>query len=203
MLVLNFCDQNFIKLPFHFDESLGDGADGQVFSLRDPKDRVVKLSILLDYPERNLHKDYEDIMKTVLYLKNNNPISYAKIYDFQYLGEYKRNHQSFKDGQKYILYYYIMEKLNKISDDEKKVFHTILSHEDKGLVKKYNIVEIKKILSELSRALDFDAQKVIFFYESLRACKIEHRDIHIRNIMKTNDGSFKMIDFDRCSIRDV
>jgi thiamine kinase-like enzyme len=91
-----------------------------------------------------------------------------------------------------------MEKLNKISEDEKKVFHSIMSHEDQNLHKNFSMSKIKNMLQGLSMGLDFDASKIIIFCENLRSTVIHHNDIHPRNIMKDNFGNFKLIDFDRC-----
>jgi thiamine kinase-like enzyme len=95
-----------------------------------------------------------------------------------------------------------MEKLFELTDDEKRIFHSVLSHEDKGETKNYEILKIKKMLEGMSRALDFDEEKVTFFCEELRRAPIIHNDIHIRNIMKDISGNFKMIDFDRCNLEE-
>jgi thiamine kinase-like enzyme len=93
-----------------------------------------------------------------------------------------------------------MEKLFKISEDERKIFHTILSHEDRNIVKNYPLDKVKKMLTGMSYSLDFDYNKVIFFYQNLRDCPLQHLDLHVRNIMKDIDGNFKMIDFDRMKL---
>ena len=95
-----------------------------------------------------------------------------------------------------------MERLMKISEEESKVFHTILSHEDRGLDKKYTLRLLQNTLNGLSYSLDFETQKVLEFYSDLQSSKIEHLDIHPRNIMKNKNGQFFMIDFDRCTLKE-
>lgn len=93
-----------------------------------------------------------------------------------------------------------MERLNLISSDEEKVFHTILSHEDRGAEKSYKSAELQDILDGLSKGLDFDATKVKVFHEALQTSPIRHLDIVPRNIMKDDGGNFRMIDLERTQI---
>ena len=90
-----------------------------------------------------------------------------------------------------------MEKLLKISEDEAKVFHSILSHEDRGIFKNFSTDKVKKMLHGMQRGLDFDLQKIMLFYEALQNPQILHLDIHPRNIMKDENNNFKLIDLDR------
>jgi thiamine kinase-like enzyme len=90
-----------------------------------------------------------------------------------------------------------MEKLHPLSEDEIKVFHSLVSHEDQNKIKKYSSLEINKILQGLSIGLDFDLHKVMFFCKNLNKLTIQHSDLHPRNLMKDSDGNFKLIDFDR------
>lgn len=197
MLVHNLCKQNNISIPYSIGARIGDGADGECFEINN-SNKVIKLCVLFDYPNRNLKKDYDNIIKVINFIKNNNLHTYAKVYDYEYVGKFNRPNLSMSKGQDYILYYYVMEKLVELTDDEKRVFHSVLSHEDKGEAKNYEILKIKKMLEGMRRALDFDEEKVTFFCEELRRAPIMHNDIHIRNIMKDHLGNFKMIDFDRC-----
>ena len=200
MLVQNLCVDNNIEIPYRFGNRLGDGADGECFDILE-SNKVIKLCVLLDYPTRNLDNDYLNVSNTINFIKNKSIRAYAQVHDFKYLGRYNRPHVEMVDGQDYILYYYTMEKLNHLTDDEKKIFHSILSHEDSGRPKNYEILKIKKMLKGMATALDFDEEKVTFFCEELKRAPIIHNDIHIRNIMKDNCGNFKMIDFDRCKIK--
>lgn len=196
MLVLNVCKQVCPeKLNFNISHRIGDGADGEVFELQDGK--VLKLCIYYDWGESF---SFENLEKVFSLLKNTNCDPFAKVYDFSYLGQYERK---LYDGnlQKYYLYYYVMEKLEKISEDEKKVFHSILSHEDRNIKKNFSILKIKKILHGLNMGLDFDMEKVILFCEQILKCKIYHKDMHPRNILKDKNNNFKLIDFDRCEIK--
>lgn len=199
MLVHKICQQVCPdKLHFKLSSKLGDGADGEVFELQDQLDQVIKFSILYQTSEKSIESEYQRIKDTLSFILENQPSTYARVYEHKYIGKYTRPFN--RDTQDYIIYYYIMEKLFKISEDEKRVFHSILSHEDKNINKNFSIFKIKKMLDGMARALDFDHSMVMFFCESLQGSLIQHNDIHVRNIMKDKDGNFKLIDFDRCNL---
>jgi hypothetical protein len=96
-----------------------------------------------------------------------------------------------------------MEKLLSLSEDEQKVFHTLLSHEDRNLVKNYSPAERQVILQNLRRGLDFDEGRVSLFVDKLNNSPVQHLDIHTRNIMKDANGNFKMIDLDRLTMENT
>lgn len=201
MLVLKLCQQLCPeKINFSLSSKLGDGADGEVFSLQE-ENKVIKLGVLYECPNINLSQQYKKIETILSFIKDNCPDAYAQVYESGCLGSFNRKIDWDQSNQNYILYYYIMEKLHKISDDEKKVFHSILSHEDRNLKKNFSIFKIKKMLDGMARALDFDKQKIILFCEKLQNTVIIHNDIHVRNIMKDNAGNFKLIDFDRATLK--
>jgi hypothetical protein len=203
MLVLNLCQKVCPdKTHFNLQSKLGDGADGEVFELKE-NNKVIKFGVLFQFPEQNIKKQYANIARILDYLKVNKPQEYAHVYEHEYLGNYKRPIVHCEDGQEYILYYYIMEKLEKISDDEKKVFHSILSHEDKNLEKNLSLAKIKSMLQGMQIGLDFSMDKVLNFCRSIKYSNINHNDIHPRNIMKNNLGQFKLIDFDRCTFKNI
>lgn len=200
MLVLKLCKQNCPDLiPVTITDKLGDGADGEVFNFAEDKNKVIKLSVLHEEQHVNIENDYKYIDDTLHYLMNNPSAAYARVYDHKYLTESSRIVFG-NQKRKYILYYYVMEKLQKISEDENKVLHSILSHEDRGGEKNISIEKIKKMLEGLARGLDFSQEKVIFFVENLRKSPVHHLDIHVRNIMKDSKGYFKLIDFDRSEL---
>lgn len=199
MLVHKLCSQLCPdKIPIHLGNKLGDGADGEVFELVDLSNKVIKFSVLYETGKKNINKEFEEISKTLQNISLNKYSSYAEVSDIKYLGIFSRDVVWGSGKQNYILYSYVMEKLEKLSEDEKRVFHSILSHEDRGLNKNYSLKIIKEMLIGLSRGLDFDAEKVIFFCDNFRKTPITHTDIHVRNIMKNAAGNFKLIDFDRC-----
>lgn len=200
MLVWKLCQQFCReKIPFTPTNKLGDGADGEVFDFVEDNNKVIKFCILFQYGNLNLDQQYINISDTLSFLKNP-PASYAKVDQFIFLGKYSRPLVSCEKEQEYILYCYTMEKLNKISEDEQRIFHSILSHEDRGFDKNLSLDKIKEMLQGMSRALDFDQRKVIFFCEDLKQAPIKHKDVHVRNIMKDSSGNFKLIDFDRSEL---
>ena len=56
---------------------------------------------------------------------------------------------------------FVMERLNELSVDEKKVFHSILSHEDNNKIKNYSNDKVKEMLLGMSYGLDFDLEKIL------------------------------------------
>lgn len=193
---------------FLFGKKLGDGADGEVFELSNDPDKVIKISAIFeDYslaPFNSVDDKYLSIANTLDFLLENKVPYYATLFNHSKIGTHQRPYFSNNCGtQEYLLYYYIMEKCYKLTEDEKKLFHTLLSHEDRGVIKKFTDIKFKEILFGLSRGLDFDEQKVIFFYESIQSSKIIHDDLHPRNIMKNKFGDFKLIDFDRLHLEEL
>lgn len=199
MQALKAVENNNCIIPYTLGSEIGYGQDGQVFELIDNSNQVIKISILYDTFDIHHLNYYKQISNAINYLIDNSICSYARVYAYEYLGTFNR--QFINTKQNYILYYYVLEKLNKISEDEKKVFHTILSHEDRSIDKNYSISQIKKILNDLNRGLDFDVEKIIFFYEQMQQSPIEHLDLHPRNIMKNDIGDYKLIDFDRIKLK--
>ena len=204
MLVLNLCQQLCPeKIPLHIKpERLGDGADGEVFELDNEPDKVIKFCILYDTGSQGLRRTYKYISNTLNYLIREPSLAYAHVYTHMYLGEWFRSvvWGNTHKQQKYLLYYYTMEKLFRISTDEQKVFHTILSHEDRGIKKNFAHDKLKEMLAGLRKGLDFDIERVIFFDDILKKTPLAHLDLHPRNIMKDKSGDYKLIDFDRCEL---
>lgn len=201
MLALSLCQEACPELiPDNIGVPLGEGSDGQAFELTNDPDKVIKLSALFCYLDENLASKFEDVRITLNYLQSNHIDAYAKVYEFQNLGIYdnsqSKNRWSLGEHQEYYLYYYVVEKCFKLSDDESKVFHTIISHEDLGIQKNYTPDELNKILAGLSVGLDFDAEKVTLFYNNLKCSPLKHLDLHPRNVMKDKLGNFKLVDFD-------
>lgn len=202
MLVHSLCQQLCPdKLPVQPVERLGDGADGELLSIQSQPDKVIKLSVIYDHPTREL-KVYQQIKQVLDYTIANQPLAFVRVYEHGYLGTYARKVAGDRGSQEFLIYYYIMEKLEKITRDEEKVFHSILSHEDCGIEKNYSPEKITKMLQGMSLGLDFDAEKVMLFCNNLRLSRILHQDFHHRNVMKDSDGNFKLVDMDRAKIGD-
>lgn len=201
MLVLSLCRQLCPdKIPVPTSNKLGDGADGEVFEVDGQPDKVIKFCVLYERGSVVPVKAYAKIAKSLDYLVHNPLHTYARVYEHAYMGEYSRITWG-NIPQKYVLYYYTMEKLNKISEDEKKVFHSILSHEDRGKKKNFSTEKVREMLRGMKTALDFDEERVTFFCDNLRDSPLSHLDIHVRNIMKDSAGYFKLIDFDRLEFK--
>ncbi len=197
MLVLKLCQQLCPeKITMPVGTRLGDGADGEVF---ESGDKVVKFCVLYETGKVKLENTYKYIGRVVDYLIAHPSPMFARVYEHRFLGEYSRIAWG-NQRQRYFLYYYTMEKLQKISDDERKVFDTIISHEDRNKKKNFSPDQIKEMLTGLGKGLDFDMERVIFFCDNFKKSPVTHLDIHPRNIMKDDAGNFKLIDFDRAEI---
>lgn len=177
---------------------ISEGADGECFELLNDPNKVIKFCVLYDC-NTNIDSIYSKTYKLLNFIKNNNLSAYVKVHEHNFLKHGLR--ATCVGKQKYLLYYYIMDKLYNITNDEKKVFHSILSHEDRGVIKNYSTESSKDILCGLQRGLDFNLEKIMMFLENLKKSPIVHLDLHPRNIMKDRKGNFKLIDLDRIDWR--
>lgn len=202
MFVMSLCRQFCPdKLPVKTGERLGEGADGEVLEIADDPTRVIKLGILYERHDRDFLNYYRQIQSVLDYLMHAQPAAYARVYEHGYLGTYSSKMSAWKSGtQNFIIYYHIMERLQKITEDECRIFHSILSHEDRGIEKNFSPEKIREMLEGM-RSLDFDAEKVTLFCNNIAGSPVYHLDIHVRNIMKNEKKEFKLIDFDRCEIK--
>ena len=183
------------QLPVQPGERLGEGNNGEVLSIVGDPTKVIKLSMFLSTEDDQ--RRYVRIKKGLDYVVANCPPAYVKVYEHGHLGSCPIGTPPCLH---YIFYYYIMEKLHKISEDERRLFHSILSHEDRGLKKRFSLEKIRKMLGGMAKGLDFDAEKVMLFCENIRAAPVIHEDTHGRNIMKNDDGDFRLIDLDSISL---
>ena len=173
--ILSLVKNSTNTLP-KFGNVIAQNADGEIYELNE---KAIKFGIV--YNSDNPVSEYKSIEKVLFFLKDRNIPCFTKIFDSKFLGV--------KDGN--LLFYYVMEKLKPITDDEQRVFHTLLSN-------RYNSYQLRKVLSEMRRGLDFDERKVTFFYETFASCPMSHSDAHARNLMKDSYGNFKFVNPERC-----
>lgn len=185
-------------VPVSVGNSLGGGCDGEVFEIIGQTDKVIKFCHLSSIVHE-IDEQYNQVSKVLNYLIHNPNPAYAHVYAHTCLGNYTIKSGNYIE-QQVLLYYYTMEKLFIISDDERRVFSTLVSHEDREKKKDYGPEKVSKILDDLSRGLDFDAERVTFFCENFRKYAVRHLDVHPRNIMKDSAGNFKLVDFDRAQL---
>lgn len=200
MQALKLIQENNCEIDFHIGKEIGfGGADGQVFNIINHPAQVVKFSVLYEnfVP---LEQDILRIEEVLQFIKTISPPAYSNVYNYKKLLISSR--KTVLGTQRYVLYYYIMDKCLKISDDEKKVFHSILSHEDRAIEKNFSHKKIKELLKGLSMGLDFDEDKILNFCDQIISTPINHNDVHPRNIMKNQSGLFKLTDFDRAQLKD-
>jgi len=188
------------KIKYTVSELLGDGADGECYSILSDKSKIIKYSILydLDYSGTLLDK-YSNIERSLQYVKNENNSCVAKLYDFGLL--YTGSRQTTLGTQDYIIYFSVFDRLYKLGDDEKKGIHSLLDFFEKEI----DSDQVNKELMNLSFYLNFDHQKFFTFYNGLAELskKFSHNDLHIRNVMKDVCNNIKLIDFDKSTIKDI
>lgn len=198
MQVVKYLDSNFQPLLSNLESKVGDGADGEVYNLI--SGNIAKFSIFFPWEGESLDLVKKEKVEIVNRVKSL-PDTFVKVINFQHLMDGSR--QTVDGSQLFSIYYYEMERLFKISEDEKKVMHSLISHEDSNLKKDFTTQKAKSILNGLSFGLDFDFDKVLSFIKKLQHLEtvgIEYLDYHPRNVMKDSGGNFKLIDIDRMSI---
>jgi hypothetical protein len=179
MTLLEYCksfvQDHFIEQALIQNNCIGKGYEGEVYAL--PDNKVLKISFTV-FPIKT--QVYEYLIK--------NPANhYASVFYFKYMGVFNEHH----------LYLSVLERLNPLSEDEKKVFHSIMCHEDRNAKKNFSIKKVSQMLDSLSKALDFPKEEVMLFYKRVTQDNIIHQnDIHVRNIMKSSKN-YKLVDFDR------
>ena len=193
MKILEAVQANFPQAIKHITpyRKIGKGVDGEVFLFKEKEDRVVKFgSLFLE----SSSLDIEVLNYNISFFIKHNPQAFVRVYEYVYLGNV------YIDDKKVALYYSVMEKLNAITDDEKRVFNTLVSHQDSNKVKDLSPQVIDKLISYLEIGMDFEAHKVRQFCRTIDGNNIKHLDLHERNIMKDDQGNFKLIDLDRIQI---
>lgn len=202
MNVLKIINDHSFKLDYKIGKEVGiSGADGQVFELLEYPDQVIKLSVLYDNFDLSLEKEFQRIEYVLSFLKKEKPSNYTNIFSFGKLFNSSRMIYGNQE-QKYIIHYCIMEKCFRLSDDEVKVFYSVIELFEKqesnvSFVKN----KLKNLLNGLSLGLEFNLEKMIDFYNHLCTCMVVQNDLHARNIMRDKYGNYKIIDFDRCSLK--
>ena len=196
------------KIPVKLGERIGGGSDGELFQVLDEPDKVIKLCVIyewslkpyykyLEMEDTNPYYEYLAIREVIQYVLDNQTIPYVKIHAHQYVGSYSRQLYD-KREQKFILHYYIMDRLNKISDEEYKVFYSILPHEQDEVRNNFSLEKAEDILQNLGRSFDIDCAKIFTFCKCIKESPVAHQDLHPRNVMSDNVGEYHLIDLDRC-----
>lgn len=173
-----FIKKHNIELPFNLGKEIGSGVDGQVFEKQGDDGRVIKLSI----------KDDFNAFENAWLIYSCQPKHFVSVFDFGCLSN--------------IIYWVEMEKLLPISEDEQRIFHTLISHEDANKQKLSSYHHGWFIMAnELSEWFSLDKEKIKQFCLSIQTSPILHGDLHPRNVMKDKNGNYKLVDFDRCSVK--
>ena len=190
MQVLKLISQHHIFSSHTLGRKIGEGADGEVYELFYHPNRVIKLSAIYENENTSLAIYQNNILPVLEYILFEQPSICPLIFEY---GHLKQCDQAF-------IHYHIMERLLHLTEDENKVFHSIVSHEDREIKKDLSSEKILEMLQGLARGLDFDLEMIILFCEQLRESKIKQKDLHPRNIMRNKSGYFKIIDFDRLTL---
>lgn len=181
-----------VRLPFVLGDELGSGIDGQVFEKKSDNNNVIKISCVVA-------DEYWDSIHHLLFqLKDKKYWHFAKVHEFGPLLTFDQVDDDLDlPSKEFTIHYLEMEKLLPLTEDEQKVFHTLLSHEDANKQKVYTRERLISLAEELSSGLSFDRNKALAFCFAIMNCPIRHKDLHQRNIMKNVAGGFRLVDFDR------
>lgn len=180
-------DHSFAFNKYPVNDRLNGGADGDVFTSDDKIIKFVKIKDEKKYANNAWNKNKSIITK----IMDISPKHFCKVYDFGLVSVIEQPYS--------IIYFYLMEKLNQLSGDEKKAIDSLISHRDYN--KKIELSQAIKIIPTINKYLDFDPNKMSIFIDQIQKSNIIHNDIHVRNVMKDNLGNFKLIDFERMSIK--
>ena len=106
---------------------IGSGVDGEVYELGD---KVIKLVLIKDEKKKALAAFNKNriLINNLIDSKQN---LFVNVFDFKVLTQGA-------DNNYYIIYSYIMERLEKLSEDEYKVIKTLISHDDFNIKKDLN-----------------------------------------------------------------
>lgn len=192
---LNNCPEKV--LPASSLEKLGDGFHGEAYLIPE-SNQVIKYSLLYQSMVTDflLQDFFSRLEKVCVFQKQNNYPCFVKIIDFKFI---TYGFGGTGVGEDLLFYQTTMERLNLISADEKKLFKTIVrQHRDV----KASWQKIIKDVREQSHWLDFDLEKVVSFIYLLEDAPIEHDDMSSSNILKDNNGNFKLIDLDFSRLKD-
>ena len=186
---------------FRLGKLLGKGVHGEVFELQDDPTKAIKiawapLSISFSPALQTIQKKYNlkqfsfsEIEQTYKFLLHHRIPILATLYSFETLIAEETLQQ----------YAVIMEKLLPLSDDEHRVFESLCREYNGELGNGKFLTH----LQELHQWLDFSYVKIFEFYKKVAKLPIIHRDFNRRNIMKDNDGNFKLIDFELVVIKNI
>lgn len=178
------------KSLLNLKEMIGYGVDGDAYSLNS-SDKILKISFLYDYgfDIERVYNNLKSNIQSVIELK---PKCFVNTHSFKQLESGYRKfliNDTFTD-QKYYIFCYEMDCCTKLTEDEKRVFHSILLNKNSF---KENYISL---LNGMNDFLDFNIENVINFVNEVQQSSIKHIDISTCNIMKFND-EFKLIDLDR------
>lgn len=192
------------KIPISLGDRIDGGADGELFYIKNEPDKVIKLCVRYNnlFAEDNLvwQDECQQTEKVIRYVMEYKTIPYVYVYAYKHLGNYSRITFGNQE-QEFILYYYIMQKLKKTSDDELKIFSNFLPGADNIVKTNFSIEKAEIVLQELKGLLNFDYDKIRSFCENIKKSPVIHQDIHPKNVMADEAGNFYLIDLDRCKLQ--
>lgn len=169
------------------------GADGEVY---ESNNIIYKLSIIYDhYHCIDFEKKFSSTIEIIQSLVNYPDPAFVSVLKFENLLSGYR--EAANNKQKYHIYCYQMPKLFPLTEDEKKVLHSLISHEDNNIQKTFDVA----LATTLKKHLEFDLDKLVEFSNNISKSKYLHLDMHDRNIMKDMHGNFKLIDLDRITLK--
>lgn len=179
-------------------ERLGEGTQGEVFSLLDDPNKVIKFAYLESKKDKCTGKNEvikSSFLSVMGYLKKHYFSCFPKVYHYGVLDIY--NDKSYSGNVH--LSFSVVEKLEKLSEDEAFMIESIVSH-------------IENCCSDLERIefiirrhcdnynINLNIKKFMRFYTQLICVPVIHNDMCGSNFMIDEYGDYKLIDFDRARL---
>lgn len=172
------------KIPWR-GEYLAEGVDGKAYQNWDDDFKVVKVGFL-DHMHRSgctlsvLEDNFD-------YVLNNKPEAYVTVHDYGCFDCKSCN----------VSYFVMMEKLKKLTNVEAGTIPN-LAINAQNLYKKPKKKQVGLTADQTDFIKNLGPKKKKFVQNIWKSGLI-HNDIHAGNIMKNDDGDYKLIDLDRLS----
>lgn len=160
---------------------LAEGDDGKAYENWDDENKVVKVGFL---DRSKSGTSLSNLENNFDYVLNNKPEAYVEVYDYGCVDCRACN----------ISYFVLMKKLYPLSNNEANTIPALAIKAQKFSGKNTGTLEQNDFLKSLSD------KKQKTFVKNIWDSGIVHNDIFCGNLMKDENGDYKLIDLDRLTL---